>query len=218
MKLSNNKRPPYNNQSNYSGKHQPTNSSQPSSARQQSQNHPAKNAPTPNGYDYNPYKIMGFQNKETNEYALNVLKNQNFDALPPTVLAVKQPSQPMPAEGFVPMPANRNFVVPPPATAVMAQPFIPAVINTQPYNWTWKEHDICFAKYWEDQRVSGDKILLSLIVDRMSDFREGSKAFFSYRFSSTIKRKLLLWRTRRASFNSWSMETTKKSCSAIACR
>ncbi|XP_053669701.1 uncharacterized protein LOC128720079 [Anopheles nili] len=30
----------------------------------------------PNGYNYNPYQIMGFQNKQTNEFALNVLKSQ----------------------------------------------------------------------------------------------------------------------------------------------
>lgn len=157
MKLSNNKRQSYNNQPNYAGKHQQS-QSQPSS-RQHSQNHAGKNAPMPNGFEYNPYKIMGFQNKETNEFALNVLKNQNFDAVPPTVLG-KQQTQQMPSDGFVAMPPNRNFVVPPPptaATAVMApQSFIPAVVNNQPFNWTWKEHDICFAKYWEDGRVSDD--------------------------------------------------------------
>ncbi len=151
MKLSNNKRHSYNNQPNYppGSKHQPNQSQQ--SSRQQSQNHPGKNAPNPNnGFEYNPYKIMGFQNKETNEYALNVLKTQNFDVVPPTVLG--KPTQPMPTEGFISMPPTRNFVVP---AAVMApQPFIAAAINTQPFNWTWKEHDICFAKYWEDQRVS----------------------------------------------------------------
>lgn len=149
MKLSNNKRQSYNNQPNYSGKHQ-QNQPQPSS-RQQSQNHQGKNAPMPNGFEYNPYKIMGFQNKETNEYALNVLKNQNFDAAPPPPTVLSKPTPPMPS--------NRNFVVPPPATAATAvimapQQLIPAVLNNQPFNWTWKEHDICFAKYWEDGRVS----------------------------------------------------------------
>lgn len=155
MKLSGNKRQSYNNPPNYSAKHQQNQSQPPSrpSQQQPSSNPPPKNAPMPNGFEYNPYKIMGFQNKETNEYAMNVLKNQNFDAVPATVLAKPTP---LPSDGFVPMPTNRNFVVPPPATTVMAapaQPFIPAAMNNQPY-WTWKEHDICFAKYWEDQRVS----------------------------------------------------------------
>ncbi|XP_053659028.1 tudor domain-containing protein 3 [Anopheles marshallii] len=36
----------------------------------------------PNGYNYNPYQIMGFQNKQTNEFALNVLKSQQqFDPM-----------------------------------------------------------------------------------------------------------------------------------------
>lgn len=30
----------------------------------------------PKGFAYNPYKIMGFQNKETNEFAMTVLKTQ----------------------------------------------------------------------------------------------------------------------------------------------
>lgn len=162
MTLSNNKRHTNYNQPNHSGKHQ-QNQSQ-SSSRPQSQNHPGKNtAPMPNGFEYNPYKIMGFQNKETNEFALNVLKNQNFDAVAPTVLG--KPTQPMPADGFVAMPSNRNFVVPPPptATAVMAPPFIAtAAINSQPFNWTWKVHDICFAKYWEDGRVSQTFICSSI--------------------------------------------------------
>lgn len=155
MTLSNNKRHTNYNQPNHTGKHQQVQSH--SQSRPQSQGHQGKNvAPLPNGFEYNPYKIMGFQNKETNEFALNVLKNQNFDALPPTVLG--KPAQPVPSEGFVAMPSNRNFVVPPPsaATAVMAPPpFIPTVaVNSQPFNWTWKIHDICFAKYWEDGRVS----------------------------------------------------------------
>lgn len=33
----------------------------------------------PKGFAYNPYKIMGFQNKETNEFAMNVLKTQVVD-------------------------------------------------------------------------------------------------------------------------------------------
>lgn len=117
----------------------------------------------PNGFEYNPYKIMGFQNKETNEYALNVLKNQNFDAIPPNVLG--KPIQSMPSnEGFVPMPSNRNFVMqaPPTAATTVMQPqqFIPAAMNNQPFNWAWKEGDIVFAKYWEDQRVSSMPCIL----------------------------------------------------------
>lgn len=34
-------------------------------------------------FPYNPYKIMGFQNRETNEFAMNVLKTQMNDQKAP---------------------------------------------------------------------------------------------------------------------------------------
>lgn len=135
----------------------------------------------PNGFEYNPYKIMGFQNKETNEFAMNVLKTQNFDSVPqqvstgssstasgkplsmPSVNASPQPptmAHVQMADAFVPM---QNFNKPPPP--LPSQHYIgtmagvpPAQLSMVPAavtfnnNWHWKINDICFAKYWEDGR------------------------------------------------------------------
>lgn len=164
MSLANTKRHPSYNQSNHSIKQQQT-QSQPST-RPQSQSHSSKVAQMPNGFEYNPYKIMGFQNKETNEFALNVLKNQNFDAIPQNVLG--KATQPLPSDGYVAMPSNQNFVVPPPPVTAqgMAPQFIPAnTVNSQPFNWSWKLHDICFAKYWEDGRVSNNLFEVKLVYE-----------------------------------------------------
>uniref|UniRef100_A0A182R1W2 Tudor domain-containing protein 3 n=1 Tax=Anopheles funestus TaxID=62324 RepID=A0A182R1W2_ANOFN len=87
----------------------------------------------PNGYNYNPYQIMGFQNKQTNEFALNVLKSQQqFDPMqqqphlgtPGPVPATVSPVGP----NVVPLAAN---VTP---TGVLAQPPPPpaAVLATAP--------------------------------------------------------------------------------------
>lgn len=35
--------------------------------------------PEAKSFPYNPYKILGFQNRETNEFAMNVLKTQMND-------------------------------------------------------------------------------------------------------------------------------------------
>lgn len=42
-----------------------------------------------NGVSYNPYEIMGFQNKITNEFAMNVLKGQNPPIAGPTSISVR---------------------------------------------------------------------------------------------------------------------------------
>lgn len=130
----------------------------------------------PNGFEYNPYKIMGFQNKETNEFAMTVLKTQNFENIPqvnstpiamPTVIASPQPpvhptmAQIQMPDAFISM---QNFAKPPPllasqhytnATTSPAGGQIQATMQpiiTVPYNWIWKCNDCCFAKYWEDGR------------------------------------------------------------------
>lgn len=129
----------------------------------------------PNGFEYNPHKIMGFQNKETNEFALNVLKTQNFDHIPQHLNQMPPPPTAR-QDQYVPMQINQNYAARPPAvipqqqqhppppqqhqikTIVSSQQhFIPAVntvINLQQFSWPLKVHDVCFAKYWEDGRVS----------------------------------------------------------------
>uniref|UniRef100_A0A182MBF5 Survival of motor neuron-related-splicing factor 30 n=1 Tax=Anopheles culicifacies TaxID=139723 RepID=A0A182MBF5_9DIPT len=87
----------------------------------------------PNGYNYNPYQIMGFQNKQTNEFALNVLKSQQqFDPM--------QPQPHLGTPGPVPAtvsPVGPNVVPLAPNVApagVLAQPPPPpaAVLATAP--------------------------------------------------------------------------------------
>lgn len=114
----------------------------------------------PNGFNYNPYQIMGFQNKQTNEFALNVLKSQQFD---PAHMANQQ-STGAPGPGVSgPIPG----VAIGPATTVVPQVLaatptgsIPSVHpNLQSTATTglpnWKIGDRCLAKYWEDGGVSG---------------------------------------------------------------
>lgn len=110
----------------------------------------------PNGFNYNPYQIMGFQNKQTNEFALNVLKSQQFDALQTAHLATPPgaPNVQTPMPGVtIPSPTT---VVPavlasgPPAATI--HPAIPSTTAaTLP---VWKVGDRCLAKYWEDGGVS----------------------------------------------------------------
>uniref|UniRef100_A0A1Q3EY83 Survival of motor neuron-related-splicing factor 30 n=1 Tax=Culex tarsalis TaxID=7177 RepID=A0A1Q3EY83_CULTA len=93
----------------------------------------------PNGFNYNPYQIMGFQNKQTNEFALNVLKSQQFDALQTTHLAGGPPVQAIPG---VTIPGTATVVS---SVLAPAGPAMPA--GALP---NWKIGDRCLAKYWED--------------------------------------------------------------------
>lgn len=127
----------------------------------------------PNG-NYNPYQIMGFQNKATNEFAMNVLKTQQMPAAsgapPPQQVAVPvvpisvpcTVQGPIPAgqfavQSFVPGPPQtvitsqqpHNQFLPPGATAVFPMSAIPLI--------KWTVGDLCMAKYWEDGRVSNEK-------------------------------------------------------------
>ncbi|XP_055534260.1 tudor domain-containing protein 3 [Wyeomyia smithii] len=103
---------------------------------------PAKNFfQLPNGFNYNPYQIVGFQNKQTNEFALNVLKSQQFDALQTThLVATAQP-------GGVSMPPTAAVV---PTVLPTGQPVssVPPISSGVLPNW--KIGDRCLAKYWED--------------------------------------------------------------------
>ncbi|XP_050080060.1 trithorax group protein osa [Anopheles maculipalpis] len=85
----------------------------------------------PNGYNYNPYQIMGFQNKQTNEFALNVLKSQQqFDPMqqpphlgtPGPVPATVSPVGPnvMPLPGPNVAPSGVLAQAPPPPAAIIA--------------------------------------------------------------------------------------------------
>ncbi|XP_055384233.1 tudor domain-containing protein 3 [Condylostylus longicornis] len=53
----------------------------------------------PNGFAYDPNKIMGFQNKETNDFAMTLLKSQGIPTAltPTTALAPPQPPHPHPS-------------------------------------------------------------------------------------------------------------------------
>ncbi|XP_058116460.1 trithorax group protein osa [Anopheles ziemanni] len=126
----------------------------------------------PNGYNYNPYQIMGFQNKQTNEFALNVLKSQQqFDPMAqPTHLGAPATGpatvSPVGPGVGVPMAATGapTGVMPPPTAVLtggptpvavatpgpltMAPTLAPATMAVQYPNW--KIGDRCLAKYWED--------------------------------------------------------------------
>lgn len=101
-----------------------------------------------NGYGYNPYKIVGFQNKESNEFAMNILKHeQNFESIqtPPQLQQHQQPAQ-------------QQVLIsqqhqPPPSSQMQQQQSYhrpQAIITQQPPTFMWKIGDRCLAKYWED--------------------------------------------------------------------
>ncbi|XP_013111484.2 tudor domain-containing protein 3 [Stomoxys calcitrans] len=128
----------------------------------------------PNGFSYDPSKIMGFQTKEANEFAMNLLKSQGL--LPqqtpvanaqqtqvqppapqqhsqPPMMATPQTTQP-PAVAYMAQNPNNIFVAPPPQPAQMAQYGM-----IQPGgNWPWNIGDLCMAKYWEDGNYYKAKI------------------------------------------------------------
>lgn len=110
----------------------------------------------PNGFNYNPYQIMGFQNKQTNEFALNVLKSQQFDA---THMATQQ-SAGAPVPGI---PGTIPGVAIAPSAAVVPQVLATTPTGSMPTSGhpslhstttsglpNWKIGDRCLAKYWED--------------------------------------------------------------------
>ncbi|XP_023178140.2 tudor domain-containing protein 3 [Drosophila hydei] len=118
----------------------------------------------PNGYTYDPSKIMGFQTKETNEFAMSLLKSQGLSIAPPPhaltsaqgQTATKQANNISSAQAdttacFVP--SNSQ---PPVAVAIeMPSPpkgFGPAGGGGPCDPWLWKGGDLCMAKYWDDGR------------------------------------------------------------------
>lgn len=128
----------------------------------------------PEAHVYNPYKIMGFQNKETNEFAMNVLKAQatNLKAVAAIqttqMISQSQPNIPLHASrqnryesppqppihhiyGTIPQPPPpiQNFVV-----ANVSAPVKIGPPSHSTYGWNFKIGDRCLAKYWEDENVS----------------------------------------------------------------
>jgi len=104
-----------------------------------------------NGYTYDPSKIMGFQSKEANEFAMSLLKSQGV-RLPNQ----QQLQQELPPTSFAPVPAPvhgnlhaQPAPVPGPQAAAREQ-----FAMTPGDPWMWQKGDLCMAKYWDDGRVS----------------------------------------------------------------
>lgn len=112
----------------------------------------------PNGFNYNPYQIMGFQNKQTNEFALNVLKSQQFDAIQSAHLATQQAGGPpvaVPGLAIPPSAAVGPQVLAATPTGSVAAPIHPTMQQTATSGLpNWKVGDRCLSKYWEDGGVS----------------------------------------------------------------
>lgn len=123
-----------------------------------------------NGFAYDPSKIMGFQSKEANEYAMNLLKSQGLtmQQLQQQQQAASQQTQQVPTlppQQQHPQAQILNAQAPPPAAvAYMAQNpnlYVAPPQQAPPQfgmmsggNWPWKIGDLCLAKYWDDGNVS----------------------------------------------------------------
>lgn len=116
-------------------------------------------------YPYDPCKIVGFQNKETNDFALSMLKAQGIqpppeellhhdasaitvstaNAMPPMPIQVQSPPQP---NTFMAMPIYN-------ATSIHGHPSVQmqAITTTQMGEYQWNIGDHCLAKYWDDEKV-----------------------------------------------------------------
>uniref|UniRef100_A0A2M4AA52 Tudor domain-containing protein 3 n=1 Tax=Anopheles triannulatus TaxID=58253 RepID=A0A2M4AA52_9DIPT len=82
----------------------------------------------PNGYNYNPYQIVGFQNKQSNEFALNVLKSQQQQHHQQQQPHHHQqhPQHPQPQQSpFDPM--QQQHLAAPPVAPGAVSPVLPAV-------------------------------------------------------------------------------------------
>ncbi|XP_017861419.1 PREDICTED: tudor domain-containing protein 3 [Drosophila arizonae] len=115
----------------------------------------------PNGYTYDPSKIMGFQTKEANDFAMSLLKSQGLSiASPPNAhtpaqgqSAKQQPNNISSAQ--VEPTACLALSKPQPTAAVaLAMPSPPKSFDlVAPLDpWQWKSGDLCMAKYWDDGR------------------------------------------------------------------
>ncbi|XP_052848502.1 LOW QUALITY PROTEIN: tudor domain-containing protein 3 [Drosophila gunungcola] len=101
-----------------------------------------------NGYTYDPSKIMGFQSKEANEFAMSLLKSQGV------TMPNHQQQQELPPTTFGPVsaPIHGNPYAPPaPVSAPQAAPR--EHFGMTPGDaWMWQKGDLCMAKYWDDGR------------------------------------------------------------------
>uniref|UniRef100_A0A182JZ81 Tudor domain-containing protein n=1 Tax=Anopheles christyi TaxID=43041 RepID=A0A182JZ81_9DIPT len=131
----------------------------------------------PNGY--NPYQLMSFPNKQTNEFTLNVMKGQQqYDPMqqpphlgtagpvPPTVSPVGPNVVPMAGSvtptGVLAQPPQAGVIataqspgsVPPHGTlaptSMTISPMAPPASTIPAVYPNWKIGDRCLAKYWED--------------------------------------------------------------------
>lgn len=117
------------------------------------------------GFVYDHSKIVGFQSKEANEYAMNLLKSQGLtmpQIIQPQSQQVTSLPPPVPTQQQHP---SNQIINPqtPPTIAYMAQNsnmFIapsqqaPSQFNMMSnVNWPWKIGDLCLAKYWDDGNV-----------------------------------------------------------------
>uniref|UniRef100_A0A1A9X118 Survival of motor neuron-related-splicing factor 30 n=1 Tax=Glossina brevipalpis TaxID=37001 RepID=A0A1A9X118_9MUSC len=113
-----------------------------------------------NGFPYDPSKIMGFQSKEANEYAMNLLKSQEASTAARNSAPVAPPSsvsQPpitlnSSSTGSFIANANPNSYGPSSSQPAVPPPLPPSVAYeiSPGANWPWKKGDRCLAKYWED--------------------------------------------------------------------
>ncbi|XP_036325544.1 tudor domain-containing protein 3 [Rhagoletis pomonella] len=135
----------------------------------------------PKGYGYDTSKIIGFQNKETNEFALTLLKSQGLGSSESTIYSQQQrnlvsPNIDNPGSQPNLHISNESYIshVPPhiqapPQLSGYAAPINeysslnPSTVGTiaavQTHfgmipgeGWDWKVGDLCFAKYWDDGR------------------------------------------------------------------
>ncbi|XP_037933028.1 tudor domain-containing protein 3 [Teleopsis dalmanni] len=117
---------------------------------------PNQNAGNYTQLPYDPSKIIGFQNKQANDFAMSLLKSQG---LPNNIPNAPQPHQQQQQTVVPPMQppspfAANTFVVPNPQTNM---PPTPQATATQfgmvpGDSWLWKIGDLCMAKYWDDGR------------------------------------------------------------------
>ncbi|XP_011190148.1 tudor domain-containing protein 3 [Zeugodacus cucurbitae] len=108
-----------------------------------------------NGYSYDTSKIIGFQNKKTNEFAMTLLKSQGLGASK-SALGTQQQQQPLSTQLQAPSQMNTyvtptsDYSVPTPQTVSVPIPSHFGMVQGD--GWHWKVGDLCFAKYWDDGR------------------------------------------------------------------
>ncbi|XP_039964625.1 tudor domain-containing protein 3 [Bactrocera tryoni] len=109
------------------------------------------------GYSYDTSKIIGFQNKKTNEFAMTLLKSQGLVSSKSALYAQLQ-QQPSSSRLQAPFQMNSyvsptsDYSLPTPPTESTVAPIPSHFGMVQGDGWHWKIGDLCFAKYWDDGR------------------------------------------------------------------